>query len=174
MIKPFKVNIQPNILDDLKSRIKNTRWTDEITGSGWAYGASLAYMKELSDYWINGFSWRKIEEEINSYPNFIAEINDLKIHFIHIKGRGENNFPLIITHGWPGSFLEMMKIIPFLTNNSEFTFDLIIPSMMGYGFSERINKPGCNVRFMADLWFKLMKELGYEIIEVDADGNPVN
>ena len=162
MIKSFKVNIPQIILDDLKSRIKNTRWTDEITGSGWTYGAGLNYMKELAEYWINEYYWRKTEEEINSYPNFIAEIDGYKIHFLHIKGKGKNNFPLIITHGWPGSFLEMMKIILPLAENSEFTFDLIIPSMMGYGFSEKINKPGCNVRFMADLWFNLMKELGYE------------
>ncbi len=162
MIQPFKINIPQNILDDLKSRIKNTRWTDEITGSGWAYGANLEYIKELTDYWLNKFDWRKTEEEINSYPNFIADIEDYKIHFLHVKGKGQKSFPLIITHGWPGSFLEMMKIIPMLTSNSEFTFDLVIPSMMGYGFSEKINKPGCNVRFMADLWFKLMQELGYQ------------
>jgi len=162
MIQPFKINIPQNILDDLKSRIRNTRWTDEITGSGWTYGVNLEYMKELTDYWLNKFDWRKTEEEINSYPNFIADIDGYKIHFLHVKVKGQKSFPLIITHGWPGSFLEMMKIIPMLTSNSEFTFDLVIPSMMGYGFSEKINKPGCNVRFMADLWFKLMQELGYE------------
>jgi len=162
MIQPFRINIPQNILDDLKSRIKNTRWTDEITRSGWTYGANLEYMKELTDYWLNKFDWRKTEEEINSYPNFIADIDGYKIHFLHVKVKGQKSFLLIITHGWPGSFLEMMKIIPMLTSNSEFTFDLVIPSMMGYGFSEKINKPGCNVRFMADLWFKLMQELGYE------------
>jgi pimeloyl-ACP methyl ester carboxylesterase len=162
MIQPFRANIPQPVLDDLKNRIKNTRWPDEIIGSEWIYGSDLSYMKELADYWLNKFNWREVETEINTHPNFIYETDNSKIHFLHIKGKGETSVPLIITHGWPGSFLEMMKLIPLLTNPSDFSFDLVIPSMMGYGFSPGLNVPGCNSRLMAERWHKLMKELGYE------------
>lgn len=162
MIKSFLANAPQQILDDLKLRIKNTCWTDEITDSGWSYGTNLSYMKELADYWLNTFDWRKVEAEINSYPNFIADIDGHKIHFLHIKGMGKKSIPLIITHGWPGSFIEILKLIPLLTKDKEFSFDLVIPSVMGFGFSDKITKQGCNSAFVADLWNKLMSELGYE------------
>lgn len=162
MIKKIKIEIADSFLEELKSKLKLTRWPDEIEGSGWTYGASLSYMKELSDYWTWYFDWRKTEREINSYANYIAQIDGYNIHFLHIKGKGEKTFPLILTHGWPYSFLEMMKLIPLLTENEKQSFDLVIPSMMGYGFSQKITEPGCNVSFMADLWHKLMTELGYD------------
>jgi pimeloyl-ACP methyl ester carboxylesterase len=162
MINNFKVYIEQKILDDLKLRIKNTRWPDEIESSEWTYGASLSYMKELAGYWLNNFDWRKTEDEINKYENFIAEIDGYKVHFLHIKGKGVKSIPIIITHGWPGSFLEMMKLIPLLTENTKRSFDVVIPSMVGYGFSQKLNHTGCNVSFMAELWFKLMQELGYK------------
>lgn len=161
-IKPFSVNIPQQQLDDLKFRLKNTRWPDEITGSGWTYGADLSYMKTLTDYWQNTFDWRKTEKEINAYPNFIAEINGHQIHFLHIKGKGKRSIPLIITHGWPGSFLEMMQLIPLLTENPEVSFDLVIPSIPGFGFSGKVTEPGCNSAVVAELWHELMAELGYE------------
>jgi len=162
MIQSFSVQIPQSVLDDLRSRIRITRWPDEIAGSGWNFGSGLSYMKELADYWLQKFDWRKVEEEINAFPNFIAEINGYKIHFLHIKGKGRKSFPLIITHGWPGSFLEIMKLIPLLTGHSELSFDLVIPSMPGYGFSQKLTEPGCNTRKMAGLWLKLMMELGYD------------
>jgi hypothetical protein len=151
MIQPFFANIPQQVLDDLKLRIKNTRWPDEITDSGWSYGANLSYMKELADYWVTTFDWRKVEKEINSYPNFIANIDGYRIHFLHVKGKGKNAIPLIITHGWPGSFIEMMKLIPLLTNDENISFDLVIPSVIGFGFSDKITQPGCNSAFVADL-----------------------
>jgi pimeloyl-ACP methyl ester carboxylesterase len=162
MIQSFSAHIAQSVLDDLRSRIRNTRWPDEIKGSGWEFGADPGYMRELAAYWLKGFDWRKVEGEINAYPNFIAEIDGYKIHFLHIKGSGRKSFPLIITHGWPGSFLEFMKLIPLLTNDSVFSFDLVIPSMLGYGFSQKVTETGCNTRKMAGLWLKLMLELGYE------------
>lgn len=162
MIQPFFANVPQQVLDDLKLRIRNTRWPDEITDSGWSYGTNLSYMKELADYWLNTFTWRKVEAEINSYPSFIADIDDYKIHFLHIKGKGRKSIPLIITHGWPGSFLEMMKLIPLLTSNEIFCFDLVIPSIIGFGFSGKSTVPGCNSSIVADLWHKLMGELGYK------------
>lgn len=138
MIKPFVANIPQQILDDLKLRIRDTRWPDEIIDSGWSYGANLSYMKKLADYWLNTFDWRKIEKEVNSYPNFMADIDGYKIHFLHIKGKGKKSIPLIITHGWPGSFVEMMKLIPLLTNDENLSFDLVIPSVIGFGFSGKV------------------------------------
>lgn len=162
MIQPFVANIPQQVLDDLRIRINNTRWTDEITDSGWSYGANLSYIKELANYWVGTFDWRKIEREINAYPNFIADIDGYKIHFLHVKGRGKKTIPLIITHGWPGSFIEIMKLIPLLTNDDAFSFDLVIPSIIGFGFSGRVTQPGCNSAFVADLWHRLMEKLGYK------------
>ena len=162
MVTEFTCNISKPVVDDLKFRISQTRWPDEIKDSGWQFGADLSYIKTLADYWLNGFDWKKTEEEINQYPNYIAEIDGIKIHFLHIKGKGKTSVPLIITHGWPGSFLEMMKLIVPLTADPECSFDLIIPSIPGFGFSQKMNTPGCNLWFIGDLWSKLIKELGYE------------
>ena len=162
MIKPYFINVHQEILDDLNVRIKNTRWPDEMDSSGWNYGANLSYIKELSDYWLNDFNWRKIESEINSLPNFMAEIDGHQIHFLHIKGKGKKSIPLIITHGWPGSFIEMLKLIPLLTNDENFSFDLVIPSVIGFGFSSKCVEPGCDNAYVANVWHKLMLKLGYE------------
>ena len=142
--------------------MERTRWPDEIANSGWKYGANLDFMKDLHHYWLTQYDWRQTEKQINQFNNFIAEIDGNKIHFIHEKSKGKESIPIIITHGWPGSFLEMTKILPFLTQESKTTFDVIIPSMIGYGFSSKHTQEGCNVGYMADLWVKLMKELGYK------------
>ena len=162
MIKPFTASISEDVLDDLKNRIKNTRWPDEITNSNWMYGTNLSFMKELSNYWLYEFNWRKVEAKINSFPNFIATIDGYDIHFIHVKGKGKKNIPLIITHGWPGSFIEMLKLIPMLTKDEEITFDLVIPSIIGFGYSGKSHVEGCNSEFVAHLWHKLMVDLRYE------------
>jgi pimeloyl-ACP methyl ester carboxylesterase len=162
MIKKIEISIAQALIDDLKTKIQLTRWPDELENSSWNYGASMSYMKELTDYWTYYFDWRKTERDINKYENFIATIDGYRIHFLHIKGKGENRVPLILTHGWPYSFFEMMKLIPLLSESEKMSFDLVVPSMPGYGFSQRITKPGCNVSFIGDLWHKLMTELGYE------------
>jgi pimeloyl-ACP methyl ester carboxylesterase len=161
MIEPFEIKIPDQAIDDLKTRLQRTRWTDEIVNSGWKYGTDLSYVKEITNYWLDTFDWRSTENEINRYPNYIADIDNIKIHFLHIKSEKKNAVPLIITHGWPGSFLEMMKIIPILSR-SRISFDLIIPSIPGFGFSQKINTPGCNLWFIAELWCKLIRGLGYE------------
>jgi pimeloyl-ACP methyl ester carboxylesterase len=162
MTKPFKVTVPQEILNDLKARLERTRWPDEISGSEWTYGASLSYMKSLVTYWHDTFNWRNVEDKINAYANFKAEIEGIGIHYMLIKGKSKRSVPLIITHGWPGSFLEMMKMIPLLTENAGFSFDLVIPSIPGFGFSDKVIQPGCNSAFVADLWHKLMIGLGYE------------
>ncbi|SNR54485.1 Pimeloyl-ACP methyl ester carboxylesterase [Maribacter sedimenticola] len=161
MIEKFKVNIPPSDLDDLKHRIKNVRWPDEIKNSDWTYGTSLSYIKELADYWLYDFNWRTIEKEINSFPNFIATVDGIKIHFLHIKSKSKNAIPIIITHGWPGSFLEMLKIITYLSDSESTPFHLVIPSIIGFGFSEKPTVNGSDYGFNADLWHKLMLKLGY-------------
>ena len=162
MIKPFSADISEDILDDLKTRISNARFTDEITDSDWIYGTNQSFLKELCHYWLNSFDWRKVEAEINSFPNFIANIDGYEIHFIHVKGKGENCIPLLITHGWPGSFIEMIKLIPLLTDDKDLSFDLVIPSIIGFGYSSASKVDGCNSEFVADVWQKLMLELGYK------------
>jgi len=161
MIKPFFINVSQQTLDDLKVRLKLTRWPDQFPASGWTIGADIAYMKELAEYWQKEYDWRKTEEEINSYPNFIADIEGCQIHFLHIKSKGKRSVPLLITHGWPGSFLEMMKLIPLLIEGSELSFDLVIPSIPGFGFSDKPKEFGLNSAAVADLWHRLMMELGY-------------
>lgn len=162
MIRPFTVKIPQYVLDDLRERLRLIRWPDMIEDSGWHYGTDLAYMKQLTDYWLHQFNWRNVEKRINAYPNFLASIKEQEIHFLHIKGKGRHSMPLLITHGWPGSFLEMMNLIPLLTEDMEFSFDLVIPSIPGFGFSGKPTKPGCNNAFVADLWHQLMVTLGYE------------
>lgn len=167
MILPFQVHFPEPQLMDLKARLSQTRWPDEIVNSGWKYGSNRNYMQELAGYWLNVFDWRKQERMINSFPNYMADIDGFNIHFIQVKGNGKKNFPLIITHGWPGSFLEMLPLIPMLTRTSsekeeEFAFDVIVPSMPGFGLSQKSNEDGMNAFRIASLWAQLMDELGYE------------
>lgn len=167
-VQPFTVKIPQTSLDDLQARLTRTRWPDEIVNSSWENGADLAYMKALVTYWQTHFDWPAQEKLINSFNHFRTSIDGLNIHFIHERGRGPNPMPLIITHGWPGSFLEMHKIIPLLTDparhggNPADSFDVIVPSMPGYGFSDRPTQSGMNAFAIADLWLRLMNGLGYE------------
>jgi pimeloyl-ACP methyl ester carboxylesterase len=160
-IQPFQIDVPESVLVDLRERIKRTRWPDEVVGSGWTFGTSLSYMKELAGYWLNEFDWRRTEKDINRYPNFVAEIDGHKVHFLHVRGSGRTSLPLMLIHGWPGSFLEMMKLFPLLANNPAMTFDLVVPSLLGYGFSQKPITPGCGIHFIADLFRSLMNALGY-------------
>ena len=167
-VQPFKVQVPDATLKDLQERLTQTRWSDEIPGSDWDYGTNLAYHKELVGYWQNGFNWRAQEEAINKFSHFRADVDGLGIHFIHERGKGPNPMPLIMTHGWPGSFFEMSKITPLLADPASHgadpadAFDVVVPSMPGYGFSDHPTKPGMHVLRVSDLWAKLMTEgLGY-------------
>jgi pimeloyl-ACP methyl ester carboxylesterase len=157
-MKEFKVNIPQSELDDLKTRLQKMRWPGEEAGSEWTFGTNEAYLKSLVNYWTTQYDWRKQEEKLNKYPQYMAEVDGVKIHFQYIKGSAKNSKPLILTHGWPDSYYRFHKIIPLLTTGDQ-TFDLIIPSIPGFGFSE---KKSVTSEAVADLWKKLMTEnLGY-------------
>ena len=167
--EPFKVQIPDAALEDLRERLARTRWPDEITDSGWEYGSNLAYVKELVEYWRTQFDWRCQEQAINAFAHFRATLDGLGIHFIHERGKGPNPLPIIITHGWPSSFFEWLKMIPRLTDPAshggarEDSFDVVVPSLPGFGFSDRPSQPGTSVRAVSPLWHRLMTEgLGYQ------------
>ena len=168
-VQPYKIEIPDSVLDDLKSRLERTRWPDELPGTGWDYGSNLDYVKELVEYWRTKFDWHAQEKLINSFSHFKSEVDGLNIHFIHEKGKGPNPMPLVITHGWPGTFFEMYKVIPMLSDPASHggdpadAFDVVAPSMPGYGFSDATDKRGLSVLSISDLWAKLMSEnLGYQ------------
>jgi pimeloyl-ACP methyl ester carboxylesterase len=166
-IRPFRVQVSEAALDDLRQRLARTRWPDTIRGSGWDYGADLASMQELAEHWRARFDWRAQEEAINALPQFRATVQGFGIHFIHARGRGPAPLPLIITHGWPGSFVEMMKILPLLADPAAHgadpadAFDVVVPSLPGYGFSDRPADPGMSPVRITGLWARLMEGLGY-------------
>lgn len=166
-VRPFSINVPASTLSDLKARLAQTRLPDAISDSDWTYGASLEYMKEIVDYWQTQFDWRVQEKALNQFRQFHADIDGLSVHFIHERGLGSQPLPLVITHGWPGSFVEMLKLIPQLTDPASHgaaaddSFDVIVPSMPGYGFSNPATKPGINAFRIAELWVQLMNGLGY-------------
>jgi pimeloyl-ACP methyl ester carboxylesterase len=166
-IRPFRVDIPDEQLVDLRRRIAMTRWPDQETVADQSQGVPLATMKELASYWGTDYDWRKAEAKLNAYPQFVTNIDGLDIHFIHVRSPHPNAMPLIVTHGWPGSVIEQLKIIDPLTNptahggRAEDAFDVVIPSMPGYGFSGKPTSPGWGPEHMARAWPELMKRLGY-------------
>ena len=167
-IRPVQVHATDAQLADLKRRIAATNWPDRETVSDTSQGVQLATMQKLADYWANHYDWRRAEKQINSYPNFVTNIDGLDIHFIQVKSKNPNALPIIITHGWPGSIIEQLKIIGPLTDpvkyggKAEDSFDVVIPSLPGYGFSGKPTAPGWDVPHIAKAWDVLMKRLGYK------------
>jgi pimeloyl-ACP methyl ester carboxylesterase len=166
-IRPFHVDVPQAQLDDLRRRIAATRWPEKETVADQSQGVQLATMQRLALYWANDYNWRKCEARLNAVPQFMTEIDGLDIHFIHVRSKHENALPLIVTHGWPGSVVEQLKIIDPLTNPrahgaSAFdAFDLVIPSIPGYGFSGKPTTTGWDPIHIARAWIVLMKRLGY-------------
>jgi len=168
MVKPFKVDIPDQIIKDIYNKVKKYPWHEMPNDGGWEYGTNIDYMKKISKYWVNEFDWRKHEVEINKYSNFITEVDDIDIHFIHEKGSGSKPMPLLISHGWPGTIVEFLHIIEKLAHPERFggkeedAFDVIAPSLPGFGFSGRPQRP-IGPRKMADIFNNLMtKKLGYK------------
>ena len=167
-VRPFTIDVEDSVLDDLRQRLAGTRWPDEMPNSGWDYGSNLGYVKELVEYWRTEFDWRAQEAKLNAFSHFKSEVDGLDIHFIHEKGKGPNPMPLIITHGWPSCFFEMTKIIPLLTDPASHggdaadSFDVVAPSLPGFGFSDHAQDRGMEVQRVAGMWNKLMTQnLGY-------------
>jgi pimeloyl-ACP methyl ester carboxylesterase len=165
-MRPFTLDVSPDVLDDLSNRLARTRWPDQVIGAGWSYGTDLNYLQELVEYWMHDFDWRQQERLINRLPQFVARIEGLDIHYVHQPGKGPAPFPLIVSHGWPSSFFEAYKIIGRLADPGSFggdpadAFDVVVPSLPGFGFSERPGQPG----FIAvdRFWRALMTDhLGY-------------
>src|ERR1700676_4120164 len=166
-IRPFHVNVPEAELTDLRKRINATRWPERETVKDATQGVQLATTQALARYWATDYDWRKVEAKLNALPQFITEIDGLDIHFIHVRSKHENALPLIVTHGWPGSITEQLKIIDPLTNpiahggNASDAFHLVVPSMPGYGFSGRPTTTGWDPAHIARAWTVLMKRLGY-------------
>src|SRR3984957_20371161 len=166
-IKVFTLPYSDAAVHDLRSRLAQTRWPDEIPGSGWEYGVDLEFMRELCGYWKDQFDWQAQIQNLSAFHHYLYNTDATAIHFIHERGKGPAPIPLILTHGWPGSFLEMMRIIPLLTDPARYggsssdAFDVVIPSLPGYGLSDRPAGPGMNGFRVAELWTGLMNELGY-------------
>ena len=166
-IRPFRVNVPEEALVDLRRRIQATRWPDKETVADGSQGAQLGQFQELVRYWGKDYDWRKLEAKLNALPQFITTIDGVDIHFIHVRSRHKDTLPVIVTHGWPGSVVEQLKIIGPLTDptahggSAEDAFDVVIPSVPGYGFSGRPTGTGWDVEHIARAWAELMKRLGY-------------
>jgi pimeloyl-ACP methyl ester carboxylesterase len=158
----FRILVPDQAIDDLHLRLQRTRWPDTVTGSAWTYGLDLDWMKSLAEYWLNTYDWRAEERALNMHPHFIAEVDGIRIHYLHFRSTHAHAVPLVITHGWPGSFLELLKVAPMLAESASDPFHVVVPSLPGFGFSERPASPGMNTFRTADLWVKLMRGLGYD------------
>jgi pimeloyl-ACP methyl ester carboxylesterase len=158
-VNPFQINVSQSVLDDLSNRIRHTRWPETGEDAGWAYGTDPRYLKELLTYWDENYDWRKQEEELNKYPQFTTAIDGIAIHFVQAKGKNKNSRPLLLIHGWPDSFYRFHKIISMLSEG-EHSFDLVIPSIPGFGFS---GHRAVNSDVTAGIFHRLMTDtLGYE------------
>jgi pimeloyl-ACP methyl ester carboxylesterase len=169
-VRPFQVAVGDDVLDDLAARLGRVRWPDEVPGSAGTgeYGTDLGYLQELVAYWRDGFDWRAQEKAINEFPQFMAEVGDIDVHFLHVDGNGPAPLPLLLCHGWPGSFWEFHRIIPRLTDPARFggdpsdAFTVVVPSLPGYGFSFRPGQRRCNLEEMGAVLGELMTSvLGY-------------
>src|ERR1700719_4124190 len=166
-IHPFHVNVPEATLTELRKRISATQWPDRETVTDQSQGPQLATMQKLARYWATEYDWRKVEARLNAYPQFITEIDGLDIHFIHVKSPHKNALPLIITHGWPGSVFEMLNVIgplsdPTAHGDAKDAFDVVVPSMPGYGFSGKPTATGWDPVHIADAWIALIRRLGYK------------
>jgi len=165
----FTIAVPEETLTDLRERLARVRWPNDFNNDDWAYGTNKAYLMELVEYWLHGYDWRKTEREINSFANYKTTIDGIPIHFIHEPGKGPNPTPLILTHGWPWTFWDLKNIVRPLADPASFggdphdAFDVVVPSLPGFGFSSPMTTPGINFAGTADLWVKLMQDvLGYQ------------
>jgi pimeloyl-ACP methyl ester carboxylesterase len=168
LTQPFTLAVADEVLTDLRERVARTRWPDAVDGAGWSYGTDLAYLRDLVTYWGATFDWRARERELNRFAHFRADVDGLGIHFVHERGHGPDPIPLILTHGWPSSFVEHLELLPLLTDpaahgaRAQDAFDVVVASLPGYGFSDRPRAAGMTKAAIADRWARLMRGLGYD------------
>jgi pimeloyl-ACP methyl ester carboxylesterase len=166
-IERFVPEYSAELVDDLRNRLRRNRWPDEVQQSGWDYGTNPDFLREACDYWCTQFDWHREVERFAAFLQFKTTISGQEIHFLHVRGKGPAPIPLVLTHGWPGSFLEFLRIIPLLTDPASHggsttdSFDVIVPSLPGYGYSGKPGR-GMNMFAVGDLWVELMARLGYE------------
>jgi epoxide hydrolase len=168
-IQPFTIDIPQADLDDLRDRLTRSRWPEKLPGAGWSRGVPLGYLKDLAEYWRTSYDWRAHEAQLNQFPQFTTEIDGQQIHFLHVRSPEPHALPLIMTHGWPSSFVEFLKVIGPLTDPAAYggdvtdAFHVVIPSLPGYAFSTPVRVPGWGNLFrVAQAWAELMRRLGYE------------
>ncbi|WNG27063.1 epoxide hydrolase [Cystobacter fuscus] len=167
-IRPFRVAIPGSEIDDLRQRLARTRWPDEETVPDWTQGVRVENARSLASYWEHDYDWRRFEDELNAYPQFLTTIDGLDIHFIHVKSKNPGAMPLILTHGWPSSVADFLKLIGPLTDPGAFggdardSFDVVVPSLPGFGFSGKPTEAGWTITRIAEAWVELMRRLGYE------------
>ncbi|WP_379131020.1 epoxide hydrolase family protein [Paenibacillus sp. sgz500958] len=167
-VERFRIHISDHILDDLQERLHRVRWPDQLVGSGWERGTELVELQSLVSYWRDQYDWRAQEAELNRLSQYRCTIDGIDVHFVHERGKGPNPIPIILTHGWPDSYLRYQKIIPLLTDPASYggrpedAFDVIVPSLPGFGFSGRPTRPGFNNLTVSEIWAELMTSvLGY-------------
>ena len=163
----FSIRVGEEALADLRARIRNTRWPGAAPGEPWKQGTDLGYLRGLLGYWADGFDWRAQERWLNGFRHFRAEIDGIRVHFVHERARSGRGIPLILTNGWPSCFAEFLPLVPRLTDPAAHGiegpgFDVVIPSLPGYGFSDRPARTGVTCRYTAGLWHRLMRGLGYQ------------
>ena len=168
-VEPFTINVDQDVLDDLQERLKRTRWPGSVPGTGWSRGVDLDYMRDLADYWIHEYDWREQEARLNEYSHFKAEVDGLGIHFIHEQGKGPNPLPLFMMHGYPWSFILLLRILPMLTDpashggDPEDAFTVVVPSIIGYGLSDYPAEQGFGFQHHPAKYDRLITEgLGYQ------------
>ncbi len=167
-VEPFSIQVDDQAIEDLKQRLLNSRYPDQLNDDNWSYGTKLEYLQSLVDYWIHEFDWKKQERAINRFNQYLINIDGLKTHFIHQRSSNQDATPIIITHGWPGSIAEFLDIIEPLTEPQKFggqkedAFHVVCPSLPGYAYSQAAKKPGMNTREIAKRQIKLMQALGYD------------
>ena len=167
-MEPHRICIPEEDLEDLLSRLRRTRWADDFGNDAWAYGVERTWLQEMVAYWLDGYDWRAIEAQMNSLPNYRADLDGVPVHFVHVRGKGPDPLPLVVTHGWPWTFWDMRHLIGPLSDPGAHggdpadSFDLVVPSLPGFGFSAPLRRPGVDVAAIAGLWRRLMVDvLGY-------------